>query len=89
MRFILLGSLTLFHSFLPISGGQNIPQWRLPNFHRSPLEDAVDYSKRDTGFAFEPEFMGLTEYKRNFPETLRNIKGLQNNRKKVPVKYHR
>ena len=88
MRFILLGSLALFHAFLPISGGQNIPQWRLPNFHRSPLEDAVDYSKRDTGFAFEPEFMGLTEYKRNFPGNLKNIKGLQNNRKTVPVKYH-
>ena len=85
MRFTLLGSLALFHAFLPISG----TQWRLPNFHRSPLEDAVDYSKRDTGFAFEPEFMGLTEYKRNFPGTFRNIKGLQNNRKTVPVKYHR
>ena len=89
MRFILLGSLALFHAFLPIIGGQNIPQWRLPNFQRLPLEDAVDYSKRNTGFAFEPEFMGLTEYKRSFPRILRNIKGSQNNRKTVPVKYNR
>ena len=60
-----------FLVFLPMIKAQNIPLWQDIdyNFEPLPLEGATYIAKRDL-VRFEPDFMGLTSYKRSLPYDL-------------------